>query len=261
MHKRKTYLHLMIGILVLFLGCQIGLLAASDQPEKVRVAVASAEATAPANAAASAPANPSPATLASEINEMRELINDQRRQIEKLQSALEKQQVTLDKAVSAIEAKPQPVIASASAASAPAHSAQSVSAGQEKVNDVELVKGELEAVADSTAQANQRLTKIEADTAAANKKETMRKSNNSAIFTFSGDARVRYEPFFQEGAADSTSRAFPPPLQCDRQKFPTSSTADSRWRPAPWMIRFPRTRPLPAFSTGKTLASTRLYHL
>ncbi len=111
----------MIGILVLLFGCQIGSLEASDQPDKARVEVASAETTAPANAAASAPANPSPATLANEINEMKELIDSQRRQIEKLQSALEKQQQELNKAMSAIEAKPAPVMASAATSSAPAH--------------------------------------------------------------------------------------------------------------------------------------------
>ena len=201
MHKRKTYLHLTTGILVFLFGCQLGSLAASDQAEKARVEVASAVATAPANAAASAPANPSPATLANEVNEMRELINDQHRQIEKLQSALEKQQQELNKAVSAIETKKVPVMASASSASAPALSAQSASAGQEKVNDVELMKGELEAVADSAAQSNLRLTKVETDVTA-NKKDTDAKAKQLGNFNFSADARIRFEPFFQEGAKD-----------------------------------------------------------
>ncbi len=151
MRKRKTYLPLMSGILVLLFGCLVGSLEAADQPEKASVEAAGAETAAPANAEPSAPNNPSPATLASEINEMKELIDIQRRQIEKLQSALEKQQQDLNKTMSAIEAKPAPVMASAATASAPA---QSASADQEKVEDVELMKGELEAVADSTAQAN-----------------------------------------------------------------------------------------------------------
>jgi hypothetical protein len=74
-------------------------------------------------------------------------------------------------------------------------------ADQEKVNDTELIKGELEAVADSAAQANQRLTKLEADVAA-NKKDTDAKAKQIGVFTFSGDARVRFEPFFQEGAVN-----------------------------------------------------------
>ena len=120
MHKQKTYLHLMSGILVLLFTCRAGYLQASDQPEKARVEVASAEATAPANAEASVPANPSPATLASEINAMKELIDIQRRQIEKLQSALEKQQLDLNKTMSAVEAKSAPLSASAAISSAPA---------------------------------------------------------------------------------------------------------------------------------------------
>ena len=99
MHKRKAYLPSIIGILVLLFGCQIRSLDASDRLDTARGEVVSAEASAPTKAEASAPANPSPATLASEINEMKELIDIQRRQIEKLQSALEKQQQDLNKAM------------------------------------------------------------------------------------------------------------------------------------------------------------------
>jgi hypothetical protein len=80
-------------------------------------------------------------------------------------------------------------------------------ADQEKVGDTELIKGELEAVADSTAQTNQRLTKLEADVAA-NKKETDAKANQVGNLNFSGDIRLRYEPFFQEGAPDRNRERF-----------------------------------------------------
>jgi hypothetical protein len=71
---------------------------------------------------------------------------------------------------------------------------------QEKMNDVEIAKGELEAVADSTAQANERLSKIEKELA------DYKKANDAKVkqvgnFNFSGDVRVRYEGFFQEGTA------------------------------------------------------------
>ena len=56
------------------------------------------------------------------------------------------------------------------------------------------MKGELEAVADSNAQANQRLTKLETDTAA-NKKETDAKGKQLGNFNFSGDIRARVETF------------------------------------------------------------------
>ncbi len=71
--------------------------------------------------------------------------------------------------------------------------------GQEKVDDVELLKGELEAVADSAAQAIERLAKLEKDSAA-NKKTADNKYKQLGNFTFSGDLRARYEGFFQEGA-------------------------------------------------------------
>jgi hypothetical protein len=204
MVKRKTHLHLMIGILVLLFGCHLRSLDASDRLDTAREEAGSAETSAPAKAEASAPANPSPATLASEINEMKELINDQRRQIEKLQSALERQQLDLNKTMSAVEAKSAPVIPSAAAASAPA---QSASANQEKVNDVELMKGELEAVADSAAQSNLRLSKIETDTAA-NKKETDGKGKQLGNFNFSGDVRARVETFMTDGAQTRTRERF-----------------------------------------------------
>jgi hypothetical protein len=79
--------------------------------------------------------------------------------------------------------------------------AASTTADQEKLSDEELAKGELEAIADSIAQANQRLTKLEADTAA-NKKDTDGKAKQLGNFSFSGDIRIRYEAFFQEGAPD-----------------------------------------------------------
>ena len=119
MHKRKAYLPSIIGILVLLFGCQLRSLDASDRLDTAREEAVSVETRASANTEASAPANPSPAALAKEINDMKDLIDSQRRQIEKLQSAMEKQQEVLNKAMSAIEAKPQLEMASASAASAP----------------------------------------------------------------------------------------------------------------------------------------------
>jgi hypothetical protein len=78
---------------------------------------------------------------------------------------------------------------------------------QEKVNDVEIVKGELEAVADSTSQANDRLTKLEKELADY-KKANDAKTKQIGNFNFSGDVRVRYEGFFQEGAIDRNRERF-----------------------------------------------------
>lgn len=195
MHKRKTSKYLISGILVLLFGCLNGSLQAADQSERATVEAAGAETAASAETEPAAAANPSPAALASTINEMRELIDNQRRQIEKLQSTLEKQQQDLNKAISAMETKTAPVVASAAA---PSPSAPASAAAEDTVGDVELMKGELEAVADSTAQANQRIAKLETDTAA-DRKSNDAKLKQLGIFTFGGDIRARAETFSQEG--------------------------------------------------------------
>jgi hypothetical protein len=77
---------------------------------------------------------------------------------------------------------------------------QAGSAEAQRVADIEIAKGEIEAVAESTAAANQRLTKVEADLAAYIKTNDA-KVRQVGNFSFSGDFRLRYEPFLQEGAA------------------------------------------------------------
>jgi hypothetical protein len=183
MRKRTTF-GLMSGILILLCGIQIRSLQAAE------------------NSAAEPSSPVSVAVAANEINEMKQLVSDQQKQIEKLQSTLDRQQRGLDKKVSANATKGNSQIASAAMPASPAPAATQSSAGaQDKLNDLELVKSELEALADSTAQAIQRLTKLESDVTA-NKKETDAKAKQLGNFTFSGDARVRFEPFFQEGAPD-----------------------------------------------------------
>lgn len=141
----------------------------------------------------------SPASMESAVEAMREQLASQRRQIEKLQAVLEKQQAELEKAMRIIEAGNTAMRAAAETAVSPALPVSSTPANDPKMDDVEILKGELEAVAGSAAEANQRLGKIESDVAA------YKKSNDSKVrqvgnFSFSGDVRVRYEPFFQEGA-------------------------------------------------------------
>ena len=206
MLKRKTCLNMVGGILVLIFGCQFRSLQAGDRPED-RKEMARAETGVRNAPEAGAPSTPTPAVVAIELNEMRELINLQRKQIEKLQSTVEQQQTELNKAMSAISAKTAPTMEVAAMPTSPARTTQATADGQEKVNDLELIKGELEAVADSAAQANQRLTKIKSDTAA-QKKEADGKLKQLGIFTFGGDMRARLEPFFQEGAQDRHRQRF-----------------------------------------------------
>jgi hypothetical protein len=112
--------------------------------------------------------------------ELKVLIDTLQQKIEKLQSTVEQQQQRLDKINSDSAVKPAAV------------------PSQDKVNDVEVIKGELEAVADSAAQANQRITKIESDVTASSKTLDAQ-GKQLGNFNFSGDIRLRYEPFFQEG--------------------------------------------------------------
>jgi hypothetical protein len=200
MLKRRGVNCLLTCILVLLIGCQAGMLMAAGKSEKASEEATRTETSAP-SAEASVPANPSPATVASELNEMRELIDIQRKQIEKLQSTVEQQQKELNGALNAIAAKAAQPVASAELTKTAAGPVQADSSTQEKVGDTELMKGELEAVAESAAQANQRITKLETDTTA-NKKETDAKAKQLGNFNFSGDVRIRFEPFFQEGAKD-----------------------------------------------------------
>jgi hypothetical protein len=207
---RKAILSLFRITLVVIVGIQMMPLQAADRLSGSSAEAAKAEtimrSEAESSPAASAPtASPTAASMTSMMDEMREQIIVQRKQIEKLQSALEQQQVELERAMRAIAANAPGARASAekpasstSESVAPAASAQ---AGVQKIDDVELAKSELQAVADSTAAANQRLTKLEGDTSA------YQKSNDAKVkqlgnFNFSGDIRVRYEGFFQEGAPD-----------------------------------------------------------
>jgi hypothetical protein len=123
------------------------------------------------------------ATMAAELEAMKVQIDNQQKQIERLQAMLAQQQ--------------------------PAGSADTAAqaSNTQKINELDLVKGELQAVADSTAEANQRITKIETSSASYNK------SNDAKIkqlgnFTFSGDIRARFETFLQGAATDRNRERF-----------------------------------------------------
>jgi len=98
MRKRNTYLLLMSGILVLLFECQTGFLQAAQSE-------------------AGDAAGISLATLASELNAMKELLASQRSQIEKLQTTIEQQQRELNKAMKAIAANSGTVRSSTDASS------------------------------------------------------------------------------------------------------------------------------------------------
>lgn len=140
----------------------------------------------------------------------------QQRQIEQLQQTLEAQRQLLERlsgsaqslspmAPKAVEvARVRPVIptSATNSASKPAALADHQGNGGAAAppDDLEVVKGELDAVADSANQANQRLMKLESSFTDS-QKGAEAKVKGLGNFNFSGDVRLRYEPFFQEGAA------------------------------------------------------------
>jgi hypothetical protein len=207
MRRQKAIAVCFYLCLILLVGCQVGTLLASDKPEETRKEVARTEAGARNDAEASSATSAIAASVANMMDEMREQISIQREQIEKLQSALEKQQVELQKAMRTIEASNAAVRASAETPAPPASVVQSAQTGAQRIENVELMKGELEAVAGSTAEANQRLTKLESDTAA-NQKSNEGKLRQLGNFSFSKDIRLRVEPFFQEGTDTRTRERF-----------------------------------------------------
>lgn len=132
-------------------------------------------------------------TSEEEIASLKEQLLAQQRQIDALMASLEARKSALEKSMKANE--------NAGSVSGPESSAPVRSqANHQTLSDLDLIKGELDAMAESTAQATARLAKIEADLAA------YTKSNDAKIkqignFNFSGDIRARLEPFFQQGAA------------------------------------------------------------
>jgi hypothetical protein len=125
---------------------------------------------------------------------LREQIQSQQRQIAVMMASLEAQKQALEKELAAHD------VLVGGGSEGLAVIAQD---DQQKLSDLEVIKGELEALAESSAQANQRLTKIETDNAAYIKANDA-KVKQIGNFNFSGDLRVRVEPFYQEGAADRT---------------------------------------------------------
>lgn len=130
------------------------------------------------------------------IEELQRLVLEQQREILAQREALRQQAEKLaqmEKRVnSAGEERPvAPVVNSAiSAASAPEQ--------EQKSGEMELLEKQLEAMADSTAALQNRVTAVETGITATNRANDGR-FRQIGNFRFSGDLRYRYEPFIQEG--------------------------------------------------------------
>lgn len=166
------------------------------------------------------PSNSDKGTPAQEVQLLKQQLAAQQAQIEQLRVALQEQRTMLERALQfsqpATERSPslgevasvKPVVpapreallASANAVPGRVPSApQNGGAANVPAAELEIVRGELEAVADSANQTNQRVAKLEASVADGNK-QIAAKFRGLGNFNFSGDVRLRYEPFFQDGS-------------------------------------------------------------
>ena len=174
-------------------------------------------AAAPAKKAGGKKVQAAAATVPAKVDEMallKEQVAHQQKQIEQLRDAMEQQKQLLERTVRGLESSPPMALAPGAtlgevASLRPVIPGSSPRAGvtvlpggghPQGTSDAEseLVKSQLEAVADSAAQTNLRVTKLETDL-----KDSSKKANGLGKqlgnFNFSGDLRLRYEPFIQEG--------------------------------------------------------------
>jgi len=156
-------------------------------------------------------------TAPAKVDEMallKEQLAQQQKQIEQLRAALEEQKQLLERTVRSLDSSlrmagaPGPTLGEVASlrplipGSSPRAGVTALPGGgrPQGMSDAEseLIKGQLEAVADSGAQTNLRATKLETDL-----KDTSKKADGLGKqlgnFNFSGDLRIRWEPFFQEG--------------------------------------------------------------
>jgi len=136
------------------------------------------------------------------VEQLRQALEAQRRLLERLSGSAQSWSPLAPNAGEVASARPVIPTSATNSVSTPAALAdhQGKGGGAAAVPaEMETIKGELEAVADSASQTNQRLTKLESNFADT-QKQADAKVKGLGNFNFSGDVRVRYEPFFQEGA-------------------------------------------------------------
>ncbi len=94
---------------------------------------------------------------------------------------------------------------------------------QDRPSDLKLIEGQLEAVADSTKELGQKVGKLEKDVSET-KKSTEGRLRALGNFSFSGDLRIRYEPFFGGGPLAS-----PAPPDRHRERFRLRFNANAKF--------------------------------
>jgi hypothetical protein len=158
------------------------------------------------------------------IEQLKGLVEQQSRELEAQRAALQAQQ----EKIQALERQ----IARQAAGTTPAPPEASQTASQEQqpqqaqqaqAADLKLLGAQLEAVADSQNELAGRVGKMQAEAAARNSSidSKLRQLGN---FSFSGDLRLRYEPFY--GGGDVSS---PPPESRHRPRFRLRFNVDAKF--------------------------------
>lgn len=165
-----------------------GLLVAAAAPADAQTRPASAKPAARSSTTFSASARQpdEPAALLAAIEELKKLVADQGRQIEAQQAVLREQRKKMEELERRLE---QPATAQAAPPAAQAPRAE----------DVNLLGRQIQAVADNQKELSEHVAKVQtalADT----KRNAEGRFRQIGNFRFSGDLRLRYEPFFQDGA-------------------------------------------------------------
>jgi len=128
------------------------------------------------------------AELVAAIEQLKELMAQQSRELEAQRAELRAQQERMQ----ALETKVQQAQTAAS-------SAATTASGGIRRDEFQMVEKQLQAVAESQNESNKALAKTTADLTAATRSNDA-KFRQLGNFRFSGDARIRYESFLQDGA-------------------------------------------------------------
>jgi hypothetical protein len=233
MQKRKSLSMLRVSAMALAGGLILGTARAADTPAgsvknaaaagtaaKREVATQTGAATltaAQAKKEASKKVQASAAPMPAKADEMailKEQMAQQQEQIEQLRAAMEEQKLLLEQTLRRLTSASQMAAAPGSTLGEVASVRPIIPAGAARAgvtplpvpgrpralseSGLELIQGQLEAVADSGAQTNTRVTKLESDFKDAGKKSDGY-GKQLGNFNFSGDVRLRYEPWFQGG--------------------------------------------------------------
>ena len=183
----------LVGILGLFLlaaqSAQAGTTAAKAQP------VASKTAKSPATGLARKTAvekklepekKAAPSSIEADLQQLKELLLQQAREMEAQRALLRQQQGKMEEMERRLQ---EQSTASVRSAAQEAENQQNARPG-----DLQVLQGQLEAVADATNTLSQKVARVEKDTAD-NKKSADGKLRALGNFSFSGDLRVRGETF------------------------------------------------------------------